>query len=460
MRVIEELNKWVIATGAVVAIGGVTNATATVWVTPINGGEMRFDDWGYTGPGGRTAADFAPINGFGNNPLDPNGGVGQVQHVVTKDPDRLTVDPPYDALEEFTNAPKFFDANMDAQVNFYNWAYTTVQGSRFDNMQIDYDGDYLVKRSDMRFQFYDVFSYQNEGSNAAAAVSGDYATSITFQPYALSDATGWCGSILGTNPAALEPMAGQVTFDFGFDTYLFGGQQGYMQVVPGFQMRSYGTLEIEIAAAAGGNGDIHYTADAVVNNTNPSVSATNPATGLKEVGGGGVDPAFYNQVSFMGGGIVPEGSWILAPEGVNIPVLAGGSYALTDDLILMVLGGEESVVPEMPIDPETGQPMQGQLLYHKNTFANFTFLMRADGERYVDGIDFAHYNDFSGVPAFAFDAEGNLVNLAGDIVQDLSRSAVPLPLPPAAWLFGSALAGLIGLRRQRRGVHIAVKSSM
>lgn len=95
-------------------------------------------------------------------------------------------------------------------------------------------------------------------------------------------------------------MAGQVTFDFGFDTFLFGAAQGYMQVVPGFQMRSYGTLEIDITAAAGGNGDNYYKADAVVNNTSPLVSALNPATGLEEIGGGGVYEAYYNTVSFMG----------------------------------------------------------------------------------------------------------------------------------------------------------------
>lgn len=53
---------------------------------------------------------------------------------------------------------------MDGHVNFFNWGYTTVAGSRFDNMQIDLDGDYLVKRSDMNFQLYDIFKYQTKAA--------------------------------------------------------------------------------------------------------------------------------------------------------------------------------------------------------------------------------------------------------------------------------------------------------
>ena len=43
----------------------------------------------------------------------------------------------------------------------------------------------------------------------------------------------------------------------------------------------------------------------------------------------------------------------------------------------------------------------------------------------------------------AFDAEGNLLNLEGAIVQDLSASAVPVPA--ALWLFGSGLLAMLGV---------------
>lgn len=77
---------------------------------------IMFDDWGYTGPGGRTAKEFAAINGFGT--------LGQRQHVATLWPDRLTPDNQQNILHDITNTPVYTNANMDAQVNFYYWGYT------------------------------------------------------------------------------------------------------------------------------------------------------------------------------------------------------------------------------------------------------------------------------------------------------------------------------------------------
>ena len=39
-------------------------AEPVVWVEQVNGGEVRFYDWGYSGPDGRLANDFESINGF------------------------------------------------------------------------------------------------------------------------------------------------------------------------------------------------------------------------------------------------------------------------------------------------------------------------------------------------------------------------------------------------------------
>ena len=280
---------------------------ATEWVTPIHGGEIRFDDWGYVGPNGRTAMDFSAVNGFGGpaegNALDQAGGIGQMQHVVTKDPDGLTPDPTYNFSQEFTtNNVLYPDASTDAQVNFFDWGYTTVGGSTFDNMRIDYDGDYMIDRSDMNFQIYETFMYTDEGENATPA-DGTYGVNISFKPYALSDATGWCGSILASNPASLEAMAGQIQFDFGFEVYFYKSSgfqvpgEGNMQIISGFQMRSYGSIMLEITQANGAIADLTYYGNAVVNNTNPTGSNVNPDTDLKEVGGGdGVDGDWYNQL--------------------------------------------------------------------------------------------------------------------------------------------------------------------
>ncbi|MFQ5643683.1 MAG: VPLPA-CTERM sorting domain-containing protein [Thiogranum sp.] len=443
------------------ALAGVAGAAqATIWTTPIPGGEILFNDWGYTGPNGRTAVDFDPINGF--------NGATQIQHVITQESDGVTPDAPQDIWLDFANPstsdPTYTDAFMDTMTNFYGWGYTSPAGSTFNNMQIDADGDYYIAREDMTFNYYGTIDYTNmaldsEGDptpDGDPTADGIYATDIGFQPYALSDAKGWCGSVLTSNPASLEAMAGQVTFDFGFEAFFPWSNPaqtpgtGSIQIVKDFEMRSYGTIDV-----IGGSSNRHFTADAVVNNTDPGVS---PVTGAgmvsvpvlnldgtpaldsngnprymdveeKAVGAGGVDANSYNEVSFMGGGIVPQFVWILMKPGT-----AG---ALTDsaDNILAVLDEDENGNPIIPIDPATGLPMEGDLVEHQNSFAGYTFLLRADGVRIIDGLDFSLYTDTSNVPT------GALVGVA-----DLSA----VPVPAAVWLFGSGLIGLLGVARRRR----------
>lgn len=391
-----------------VALISVGTADATVWTTPIAGGEIRFDDWGYTGPHGQTAVDFSPINGgFGGpaegNASDPTGSVGQIQHVVTKDPDGLTPDAPYDFLAEFTNTPLYPDGNTDTAVNFYNWGYTTVGGSVFNNMQIDVDGDYLVKRDDMQFKLYKTFEYINEGVDPIAPEDGIYATTIHFQPYALSDAIGWCGSTMATNPGALEGMAGQVQFDFGFEVFFswspkdengdYPAGTGSMQLISGFQMRSYGTVTLDVTLANGGTLDTIYESSAVVNNTNPIISNINLETGLKEVGGGSsVDGNYYNQVSFMGAGIIKSGVWVLVDSNAGVTTKASGDLVISNDQVLKIVDGVAETMPTEEI------PAGTEWMYHKNFFANYPFLMRADGIRVIEAMDYATYSDLSNVP--------------------------------------------------------------
>lgn len=378
----------------VALIAGAANAQATVWTTPIPGGEIRFDDWGFTGPNGRTAIDFEPVDGFGNNPLDPTGGISQIQHVITKDPDGITPDAPFDLLADLIQvpgtgaSPSYPNANMDGTVNFYGWGYTTIGGSTFDNMLIDYDGDYFIAREDMNFNYYGVLNYTNMGEPGLTA-DGVYDTKIGFQPYALSDAKGWCGSVLASHPLALEPMAGQVTFDFGFEAFFPWSPPGRvpgtgsMQIVKDFIMRSYGTLEVDTAAALGGAADLLFTANAVVNNTNPGSTITGNFGDLAS------DPGYYNEVSFMGGGVVRPFVWVLVHDD---------TAPMTHTNIVAVLDEDELGNPIIPDDPATGEPLQGDLVHHQNSFAGYPFLLRADGVRIPDYYDEAFFTDVSNVP--------------------------------------------------------------
>jgi hypothetical protein len=448
------IRRTAIAIGVISALHQ-SNAIASepaVWVTPVAGGEIQFYDWGYSGPDGRLANDFSSINGF--------NGATQIQKVVTTGPDGLTPDADgyfqQDLLYDVTGV-EYNNVNMDSQVNFYNWGYTTVAGSTFSNMQIDADGDYLVKREDMSFAFYDTLEYKDQSVAGSTYQSID--TLLDFQPYALSDATGWCGSVTASNPGALEAMAGQVSFDFGFEAFFPWSPPGEvpgtggMQIVKDFEMRSYGTLTIDTSTADGGTvdtlaGGYGYIADAVVNNTNPLDSTktgnmiTVPVLNMdgtaalddlgnprfmeveeKTVGGGGVDEDYYNSVSFMGGGVVPISVWVR---------LADPDGPISNDNILEVLDG--------PVEGDSS------VVEHFNNFAGYPFILRADGIRIIEAMDFSLYGDLSGVPLSALDEEGKLINLEGALVQDLS----PVPVPAAVWLFGSGLLGLIGMSRKRK----------
>ena len=366
-----------------VSVGSVHSAT---YVTNIDEatygkiGTITLDDWGYVGENGRTAADFEPINGFNFD------SIGQIQHVVTRDADLLTPDDPTTTLIDLYGGGGYRLGNMDATVTFFDWAYTTKGGSTFTNMLIDTDGDYFVSQEDMNFIQYDTYVHTNttaEPGQRFYAPDGTYYTNIAFKPYVLSNAKGWCGSIKATNPGAIEPIAGQLTFDFAFDVY-FQSSPGVFQyssteIVKDFEMRSFGTLSINVTNPNGSGAQV-MTANAVVNNTNPTI-------GNLQVDGAPVDPNFYNIVSFMGGGVLEQ---TVGRCGILNPDFVGGA-GLTDINTPKYLGLIDGVPDEAACTTAGGT-------WQTHAYGGYAYILRADGIRVIEAMDYAAYPDLSNVP--------------------------------------------------------------
>jgi len=344
-------------------------------VDPLFGKIGTFDDWGFPESAGREAFNFDHINGFGPITL--------IQNEVTRLPDGVTQDPPHTVFGNFLDAngnpvldPFFPDANMDSSVNLFLFGYTDAGGSTFNNHQVDGDGDHLIPKADMSFNEYDLFLYRDTtGTND----DRNFDTFINFQPFTMSDAGGWC--VFKPHPvAAGEPMAGQVKFDFGFAVKIPDPDYGptgpdMLQLIPGFQMRSYGTLVLDFTLPTpGGSVPIYYEAHAAPNNTDPSLGRDdlNPL----EV----PSPDFFNHVSFMGGGVIPLGVW-LDPDGD----LGDGNTATRDSTLHADQTG-------LPSDPSmSGETREDGAIWHANAFGGFPFMLRADALRAIDEVDNTFY---------------------------------------------------------------------
>ncbi|MDH5388254.1 MAG: hypothetical protein OEY06_07385 [Gammaproteobacteria bacterium] len=396
-------------------------ADSTLWVggdlvrtmdgTNHNGwhGTITLDDWDFVGPNGRTAMDFEPLGGFGNGVFnagtaatciaDPAScGIGQMQHVVTTGPDGLTQDPAHYIEGDFMspNGP-YAEANVDSLTTFYKWGYTTVAGSTFSNMLIDFDGDYHIAKDDMSFEYYSVIDYKQivpDGQpRVGTVVDGVYSNTLGFQPYAISDAKGWCGSVIATHPNAHEAMAGQVTFDVVFDVYFTNADSSLTywssEITDGFQMRSFGDIYLEMTNAAG-TGTQVMSARAIVNNTDPTVvsQSVGPATPVGDPG------VWHNKVSFMGADVIPGGSglgfcgietaeWIAGQRGPGIKRF-------------------ESLIPGIA-DTTACTAANPDAKWNQNAFAGYAYILRADGIRVPDYFDAGVY----GPDPMTLDANGN-----------------------------------------------------
>lgn len=319
------------------------------WVLPIDPqtyggarGSVTFYDEGYRGPGGASVNDFQVGGGY--DPSRPSF----TQDVVVIEQDWQTRDPATtvwsDDLLGFGRSPTsaLRDGNMDGQVNLGSFGWTTPPGTQFAAMQIDRAGNYFVARKDMRWGFFDQYRYKPAGGDARTID-----TNFNFQPYPLSDAYGFCGSVLTLQPRALQRQSGQLVFDMAFDVYPGDGSDGSpvksTQVVPGFVMRSYGSYAVDVTNRFGQRQQFV---------ANTSGINRNPLTGA-------LDESFYQKVSPVGAGVIPDGAWVLH-DG---------------DRERMV------VVPE-------GTP---GATYHRNEFAGFAYVLRGDVLRQVTDLPGADY---------------------------------------------------------------------
>ncbi|MBW8370369.1 MAG: PEPxxWA-CTERM sorting domain-containing protein [Thiobacillus sp.] len=241
-------------------------------------------------------------------------------------------------------------------------------------MLIDTAGNYHIAKQDMSFGYYDKFEYRD-----TTKVNPDqsYDTRINFKPYTVSDAKGWCGSVLTPNPGGLAQMAGQVTFDFAMDVYFdFGGTPIYSstQLVPGFVMRSYGDYTVNVTTP-GGDQQV-FEAHAVGNNTNPE--------SIVEGVGGTLDPAFQNDVSFLGAGVLPAGVWVSADSFES----DGKTRKMRTDFNATT--GESTEVWDVTI-VEAGT---AGAVWHSNAYAGFAYVLRADGMRILDYVNPTGHSDY------------------------------------------------------------------
>lgn len=379
---------------------------ATTWTTTIDAatyagtsGTITFNDWGYTGPTGVGANDFQVGTGFDASKI------GQIQTVITQVPDYRTSDPSSNIVGDLMNDPAFPNANMDGGVNFYNWGYTTPANSTFSAMQIDTAGNYNIAKANMSFGYYDMFEYRD---TSGVNPNQSFDTVINFKPYAVSDAKGWCGSVLAPAPGSLAQMAGQVTFDFAMDVYFDWGEYGTefssTQLVPGFVMRSYGDYTVSVSYDGSGEDPQFFQGSAVGNNTHPESIVAGE--------GGTLDADYLNKVSFLGAGVLPAGVWVSA-DSFNLD----GSRKMRTDFNPTT--GVSTEVWDVTIVAEG----TAGAVWHVNAFGGYAYLLRADGERILTYVNPAGFSDYV--------------------------AAVPEPETYAMMLAGLGLVGAMAARRRR-----------
>lgn len=400
-----------------------TSAGVNTWTqtydaaTYKSSGTVTFNDWGYTGPTALGGSTPVGVNDFKVGAGYNAANLGQMQKVITKAPDWQTSDALQNVTVDMSGVP-YPNSNMDGQTQFYQWGYTTPANSTFSNMKIDRAGNYFVAREDMSFGLYNTF----DQPNGAASTQVD--TKINFKPYTVSDAAGWCGSVMTSNPNSLEQMAGQITFNIAFDVYFDwnpslattpkGDYFSSTELIPGMVMRSYGDYTVDITTELGELQ--HYTGSAVGNNTDPTKVVLGKGSNL--------DSDYQNQVSFLGAGVIPKEVWVSA-DSFN----PDGSRKMRNDYN-PTTGETDSVWDVTIVEAGTAGARK-----HVNAYGGYAFLMRADGTRELKLIGPDGHSAYMPTDAAAYTSIGQ---------------TAPVPVPAAVWLMGSGLLGLVGVARTRR----------
>ena len=153
-------------------------------------------------------------------------------------------------------------------------------------------------------------------------------------------------------------------------------------------MRSYGSYVVDVTTD--GNVNQYFVGSAVENNTNPET--------------GELDPAWQNQVSFLGAGVIPKGVWVFGDGTAEVTV--------AEDQ-----GAAGSV---------NGQTRSDGATWHANSFAGYAFLLRADGTRTLTYVNPEGFSDYVSAP-------------------------IPEPETYAMMLVGLGLVSGMAARRKRHG---------
>jgi hypothetical protein len=177
-------------------------------------------------------------------------------------------------------------------------------------------------------------------------------------------------------------------------------------------MRSYGSYDVSVSTEGGEMQ--HYTGSAVENNTNPLT--------------GEIDLAYANQVSFLGGGVIPGSVWVSA-NSFN----ADGTRKMRAD-INPTTGATEQVWDVTIVEAGTAGAQK-----HSNAYGGFAFMLRADGTRIlqtVDGVEYDPTHDYT-VDRTAW-------------TDYAATAAIPEPETYAMMLAGLGLVGAMAARRRRQ----------
>jgi hypothetical protein len=210
-------------------------------------------------------------------------------------------------------------------------------------------------------------------------------------------------------------MAGQVTFDIAFDVYFdlspTFSLYSSTQLIPDFVMRSYGSYDVSVSTAGGEMQ--HYTGSAVENNTNPLT--------------GEIDPAYADQVSFLGGGVIPGSVWVSGDS-----FLADGTTRKMRADTNPTTGQTEMVWDVTIVEAGTAGAKQ-----HFNAYGGFAFMLRADGTRILQTVDGVAYD-----PTYDYSVDRTAWT------DYPAPAAVPEPETYAMMLAGLGLVGFAVRRRK------------